>query len=141
VIDFHFNLPDKLAYACRLLRKAYAAGGPVGVVGPQQALGQLDGQLWRFSALDFIPHCSAGAPPDVLAHTPIVLATGCAELPDAPVLVNIGDEVPAGYERFARLIELVDTSESSRAQARQRWRHYAASGHAIVRHDLMTAKE
>ena len=61
-IGFHFNMPDKLAYACRLLRKAYAAGGPVGVVGPAPAIEALDTELWRFSALDFIPHCLASAP-------------------------------------------------------------------------------
>ena len=36
-VAFHFNVPDKLGYACRLLRKAYAAGGPVGVVAAQPA--------------------------------------------------------------------------------------------------------
>ena len=25
-IAFHFNVPDKLAYSCRLLRKAYLSG-------------------------------------------------------------------------------------------------------------------
>ena len=25
-VDFHFNAPDKLGYACRLLRKAVANG-------------------------------------------------------------------------------------------------------------------
>ena len=37
-VTFHFNVPDKLGYACRLLRKAYAAGGPVGVVAPPDTL-------------------------------------------------------------------------------------------------------
>ena len=60
-VAFHFNVPDKLGYACRLLRKAYAAGGPVGVVAPADTLDALNTQLWSFSALDFIPHCLATA--------------------------------------------------------------------------------
>jgi len=137
-IAFHFNVPDKLAYACRLLRKAYAGGGPAGVVAPAQTLQALDAALWSFSALDFIPHCAASAPADVLAASPIVLAPDCAALAHAHagVLVHLGSEVPTGFERFARLIELVDASDADRAQARLRWRHYAKLGYAIAQHDL-----
>lgn len=135
-VAFHFNVPDKLDYACRLLRKAHAAGGRLGVVGPQELLGALDSALWSFSALDFVPHCLATAPPPVLRSSPIVLAADCTQLQQATVLVNLGAAVPAGFERFERLVELVDTSEDDRAQARQRWRHYAERGYAIQRHDL-----
>ncbi|MFT3776714.1 MAG: DNA polymerase III subunit chi [Ottowia sp.] len=138
-VAFHFNVPDKLGYACRLLRKAHAAGGPVGVVAPPETLRQLDVALWSFSALDFIPHCAAAAPADVLAATPVVLAADCAALPHAGVLVHLGAEVPAGFERFERLIELVGTGDDDRAEARQRWRHYADRGYAIQRHDLASA--
>ena len=139
-VAFHFNVPDKLGYACRLLRKAYGAGGTVGVVGPSAVLEALDIRLWSFSALDFVPHCRADAPAPVLAATPIVLAQDCAQLPEVAVLVHLGEQVPAGHERFARLIELVATDDADRAHARLRWRHYAERGHPIQRHDL-AAKE
>jgi len=135
-VAFHFNVPDALGYACRLLRKAHAAGGPVGVVAPPQTLRELDVALWSFSALDFIPHCGAAASAEMLAATPIVLAPDCAALPHAGVLVHLGAEVPAGFERFERLIELVGTGDDERAQARLRWRHYADRGYAIQRHDV-----
>ena len=45
-------------------------------------------------------------------------------------------QVPAGFERFERLIELVGNVDDDRAQARQRWRHYADRGYAITHHDL-----
>lgn len=144
-VAFHFNVPDKLGYTCRLLRKVYASGGPVGVVGAPEALAALDTQLWSFSALDFIPHCLSSAAAPMLAATPIVLAERCADLPphlaeDGAVLVHLGAEVPAGFERFERLIELVATDDADRAQARTRWRYYAERGYAIRRHDL-AAKE
>ncbi|MBP7958348.1 MAG: DNA polymerase III subunit chi, partial [Ottowia sp.] len=53
-VAFHFNVPDKLGYACRLLRKAHAAGGSVGVVAAPVVLQELDARLWSFSALDFV---------------------------------------------------------------------------------------
>ena len=48
--------------------------------------------------------------------------------------------MPAGFERFERLIELVGTGEADRAHARTRWRHYAERGYQIKRHDV-AAKE
>ncbi len=135
-VAFHFNVPDKLDYACRLLRKAHAAGGRIGVVGSDALLGALDTALWSFSALDFVPHCLATAAAPVLQSTPIVLAADSTQLQQAAVLVNLGTSVPAGFERFERLIELVDTSDGDRAQARQRWRHYAERGYPIQRHDI-----
>ena len=135
-VAFHFNVPDKLGYACRLLRKAYVAGAPVGVVAPAPLIGELDQALWSFSALDFVPHCMASAPADMLARTPVVLATETAPLPHSGVLVHLGSSVPAGFERFERLIELVGTDEADRTQARERWRHYADRGYNIQRHDV-----
>ena len=39
-VDFHTNVPDKLAYACRLARKAYMAGNKIVVLAGNSA--QLD---------------------------------------------------------------------------------------------------
>ena len=41
-IAFHFNAPDRLAYTCRLLRKAVSAGARLVVTGPAEALDRLD---------------------------------------------------------------------------------------------------
>ncbi len=135
-IDFHFNAPDKLGYACRLLRKAVASGARLVVTGPDAALAQLDQQLWTFSALDFVPHCTASSPARVLDASPVVLAADVQQAPSHPVLVNLGDLVPAGFERFERLIEVVSGDEDDRTLARGRWRHYASRGYAIERRDL-----
>jgi DNA polymerase-3 subunit chi len=52
------------------------------------------------------------------------------------VLLNLGDEVVPGYERFERAIEVVTLGDEDRQLARQRWKHYADRGYAITRHDL-----
>ena len=136
-VAFHFNVPDKLGYACRLLRKASAAGSRVVVTGEPEVLRALDTELWTFSALEFIPHChAASAEPQVLAASPVVLADSPRGTPHQDVLVNLGGPVPEGFERFERLIELVTQDEDDRQQARARWKHYADRGYAIKRHDL-----
>ncbi len=138
-IAFHFNAPDKLAYACRLLRKAVNAGSRVVVTGDAPSLQALDTLLWTFSPHEFVAHCRAGSPAEQLMASPVVLAgqiQGGAELPHHQVLLNLGQEVAAGYERFERTIEVVTLDEQDRQSARQRWKHYADRGYAITRHDL-----
>ena len=136
-VAFHFNVPDKLSYACRLLRKARAAGSRVVVTGQPELLRTLDTELWTFSALEFIPHChAASADAQVLAASPVVLADTPRATPHQDVLVNLGGRVPEGFERFQRLIELVSVDDDDRLQARSRWKHYSDRGYAIQRHDL-----
>lgn len=135
-IAFHFNAPDKLAYACRLLRKAVGGGARVIVRGDEALLRRLDQQLWTFSPLDFVPHCVGDSPAAVRAASPIVLQSDLQQAPHHQVLLNLGDDVPAGFERFERLIEVVSLEDDDRAGARERWRHYQGQGFEIVRHDL-----
>ncbi len=136
-IDFHFNTPDKVNYACRLLRKAVAArGAQVVVVGDAALLDAIDLALWQLSPVDFIAHCRIDADVAVLSRSPVVLAAqGAAQMPHRQVLLNLGAEVPNGFERFERLIDIVSDEETDRQSARVRWRHYADRGYAIVRHD------
>ena len=140
-IAFHFNAPDKLAYACRLLRKACASGARTAVTADPETLAELDQALWTFSQLDFIPHCSPRADAAMPAATPVILADKLAESPVAGVAVNLGERVPAGFERFERLIEIVSNDESDRALARQRWQFYKSHGYPLVRHDLAAPAE
>ena len=135
-IAFHFNAPDKVSYACRLLRKAVASGARVVVTGSSEVLGQLDAQLWSFGAAEFVPHCRGGADAATLARTPVILSAAPADAPHHQVLLNLGDELPVGFEQFERLIEVVTLDEQQRQNARARWKHYSDRGYAIVRHDL-----
>lgn len=141
-VAFHFNAPGKLAYACRLLRKAVGTGARVVVTGDTGLLRELDTVLWTFSPLEFVAHCYApAAPAHVVAASPVVLAESARTAPHQQVLVNLGVTVPEGFERFDRLIEVVSQDEDDRMQARARWKHYADRGYAIVRHDLGGAEE
>jgi DNA polymerase-3 subunit chi len=136
-IDFHFNTPDKVNYACRLLRKAVAArGARVVVVGEAVLLEEVDRALWQISPVDFVAHCRDDAAPGVLARSPVVLSTrGDDASPHHEILLNLGAVVPAGFGRFERLIDIVSDDEADRLVARARWRHYADRGYAITRHD------
>lgn len=139
-VAFHFNAPDKLAYACRLLRKAVAAGSRVMVTGQPDALRELDVALWTFAPLEFLPHCYGDVTPVTLAASPVVLADSLHAAPHHQVLLNLGGAVPLGFERFERLIELVSSDEDDRQVGRERWKHYADRGYAITRHDMSASR-
>ncbi|MFZ4479708.1 MAG: DNA polymerase III subunit chi [Rhodoferax sp.] len=135
-VAFHFNAPDRMAYGCRLLRKAVGNGARVVVTGSAETLQQLDVALWTFSATDFVPHCRLDSDARIVAASPVILATTVDLAPHRQVLLNLGEGVPDGFESFDRVIELVGLDDDDRLRARIRWKRYAEGGHAIVRHDL-----
>jgi DNA polymerase-3 subunit chi len=137
-VSFHTNLPDRVGYACRLLRKAVRRGACVVVAGPSPLLAQLDRQLWTFDPIDFVPHVHVRAgqsPAPRLSATPVWLADSVADAPHRDVLVNLGEELVDGYEGFARVIELVSQDGPDVMPARARWKRYAANGHAPQKHE------
>jgi DNA polymerase-3 subunit chi len=135
-VAFHFNAPDRVAYACRLLRKAVSSGAKIVVTGLPDTLQQLDAELWTFSATDFVPHCLLDSEAALVAASPVILAASIAAVPHLQVLLNLGPLVPSGFERFERVIEVVCLDDEDRQLARGRWKHYADRGYAITRHDL-----
>lgn len=135
-VAFHFNAPDRVAYACRLLRKAVSSGAKIVVVGTPDTLQQLDVALWTFSPTDFVPHCHFDSDPGIVAVSPVILATTTTSMPHQQVLINLGPLVPDGYEQFDRVIEVVQLNDDDRQLARGRWKKYTERGYSITRHDL-----
>lgn len=131
-IDFHTNIPDKLAYACRLARKAYAAKGKLVLLAEDAAQAQaLNEALWTFSDTDFLPHVPAG---DALAaQTPIIVtADEEAELPHHDMLVNLTRRTPAGVDRFARVFEIISTDADDAAEGRKRYAAYKRQSYPLT---------
>jgi DNA polymerase-3 subunit chi len=131
-IDFHTNIPDKLSYACRLARKAYAARGKVVLLAEDAAqAAALDAALWTLSETDFVPHVLAG---DALAaHTPVLIADGSeAALPHHEMLVNLTRTAPALLDRFERVFEIISTDEDDAAAGRKRYAAYKQQAYPLT---------
>ncbi|MCG2583801.1 DNA polymerase III subunit chi [Massilia sp. TS11] len=120
-VDFHTSVPDKLAYCCRLVRKAYAGGHRIIVLTADPAA--LDAALWSFSATDFLPHVQAG---HALAdQTPVVITPDLARaLPPATVLVNLSHQQPDNVAAYQRVVEVVSTDPDDVQAGRQRFIAY-----------------
>ena len=131
-IDFHTNIPDKLAYACRLVRKAYAAKAKVVVLVDSAAQAEaLDAALWTVSDTDFIPHVPASDP--LAAVTPVIVTFDEAvALPHHDMLVNLTRRTPLNLAQFARVFEIISLDEDDAAAGRQRYAAYKKQSYPLT---------
>jgi DNA polymerase III subunit chi len=131
-IDFHSNIPDKIAYACRLVRKARAANCKIVMLAEDGSqLAALDEALWTFSDLDFLPHVTAGSP--LAAQTPVILSdSDAAELPHHEILINLSSAMPVHFARFERMFEIISSDETDRLAGRERYRFYKERGYPLT---------
>ena len=137
-IDFYFNAPDRLQVACRLAGKAMKQNQRVLIYAPDpESAARIDKMLWTWPAIGFVPHCAVHSP--LAAETPVLIGAG-EETPDrCDVLLNLGTECPPHFERFGRLLEIVDGQ--SVEPARVRYRFYRERGYKISNHDLAREQE
>ncbi len=129
-IDFHSNVSNKIAYACRLAHKAYSSQNRIVIVANDPDLTMLDRMLWTFTELDFLPHVTADNP--LAAQTPIVLAkSNNTSLPHNQVLINLSADTPAHFASFERVIEIISTIDTEIAAGRSRYSFYKERGYAL----------
>jgi DNA polymerase-3 subunit chi len=131
-IDFHSNVPDKINYTCRLIRKARTANCKVIVFDNDRTqLDLLNDALWTFSTSDFLPHVLFDDP--LAAQTPIILTdTESANFPHHELLINLTQLVPRDFSRFSRIIEIISTQEQDTSAGRERYRHYQQQGISLT---------
>jgi DNA polymerase III subunit chi len=144
-IDFHYNVPDKLHYCCRLARKILRANQRAVLFHEDaEIVGQLDALLWSFASTDFVPHVLAK---DALAgQTPLLLASHHdvtqgqqgyeLNLAHHDILVHMGNSAPPHFATFVRLIEVVSQDAQDRQLARERVKHYRERGYTVQMHDM-----
>ncbi len=133
-IKFFFNVDNKMRYACRLAKKAYEGGRKLVVFAPTPAMAdEFDRALWTFSPYSFVPHVKAGH--SLANETPIIIAHDDTDLSHHEALLNLGDEPPAFFSRFAALREMVLADDEDRVRARERARSYKSRGFEVTHID------
>jgi DNA polymerase-3 subunit chi len=126
---------DRLRLVCRLADKAYHLGQRVYIqaASPEQAQ-QLDDLLWTFTSASFLPHgiVPQAAPED---H-PILIGHDAEPQGIEDLLINLSPQVPPFFNRFERVMELVEGSEAGRQLGREHYRFYRDQGCALESHTL-----
>ena len=136
-IDFHFNVPNRLRYACLVARTVYRRGLTLAVwSADERRLDALDSLLWRFDDLAFLPHVRAESP--LAGETPILLSSKLGNL-SGDVLLLLDDGLPPdwalSFDRFQRIIDVVSTDPNELQASRARYRAYKAAGVDLAAYD------
>lgn len=134
-VQFLHGATDRLLAVAEWLRRSQAEKRSVLVYAPQADLAdRLDRLLWTQPATGFVPHARASSP--LAAETPILLTDRLDQLPQDQCLLNLSNEVPPGFSRFAELVEIVSTEDDDRLPARERFKHYRDRGYALDSRDI-----
>ncbi|WP_028994657.1 DNA polymerase III subunit chi [Azonexus hydrophilus] len=134
-VFFYHGASDKIAAACALIGGAWAKRKPMLVYAPDQAVADsVDRLLWTRDQLSFVPHCRADAPH--ADETTILIAVKLDKIAQTERLMNLSRDIPAAYQRFQSLIEVVGQDEDERLAARERVRLYKEQGCEVRYFDL-----
>jgi DNA polymerase-3 subunit chi len=128
---------QRWAFVCRLTEKAYLRDLRVVILNDTLADARaLDDLLWTFNERSFVPHqvCvdEQSTDPGTLVH----LAVLPAAPPAADLLVNLTDRLPAEWERYPRIAEIIDADEDRRRLGRERFKAYRDLKVALETHQL-----
>lgn len=132
------------ASACRIAETAWRRGHRVHLhTDSRESARRLDDLLWTWRDESFVPHALCGgsgsteaAGGEAAGGLPVTIGWGALPGFADDVLLNLDPRVPDGFERFARIAEVVGGADSARAAARERFRRYRAFGCALETHRL-----
>jgi len=127
-VDFYLSGESgadvRLRLACRVAEKACLASQKIVVwLDDADALRRFDELLWTFGDGSFVPHDTVTAA-DAPCSAPVALTTSSLPADHTDVLVNLGNGVPASFEKFSRVAEFLDARPEVRAAGRERFKIY-----------------
>jgi DNA polymerase-3 subunit chi len=138
-VDFYI-LPAKdtrarLQFTCRLTEKVYGLQHRVHAHAASSGQArELDELLWTFRQGSFLPHALSTSSND--APVPITIGYDEETTSDGDLLINLADNIPTFFDRFARIAEIVDGTEESRRLGRERFGFYRDNGYEPNTHNI-----
>jgi DNA polymerase III subunit chi len=128
---------QRWAFACRLTEKAYLLDLGIVIVNDTLADAQaLDDLLWTFNERSFIPHKIYADPQSMDPATKVYLTALPTAAPPADLLVNLTAQLPAQWERYSRIAEIIDADEEHRRLGRERFKSYRDLKVVLETHQL-----
>jgi DNA polymerase-3 subunit chi len=116
---------QRWAFACRLTEKAYLKNLKVLVLSDTlQDAQALDELLWTFNERSFVPHKVCADEKSVDPATPVHLTATPSVIPAADLLINLGRRLPAQFQGYTRIAEVIDADEECRRLGRERFKAY-----------------
>jgi len=137
-VTFYTGVSDRLAFVCRLLKRAQQSGAQVLVHGQGAALGRLDAALWGFEATEFVPHVwlKPGSEPAHLRRSSIVLTEDSTLAAHCRTLLNLSADPCVDGSRFDRVLEVLSTDPGLVQAGRRRFKFYKEQGCKVTHHEV-----
>lgn len=130
-IDFFHGAADKLLAAGQLAGQFYREGHRVLIYAPDAGLAAaIDRLLWTHPPTGFVPHCPGGSA--LAGVTPVIIGRSLDDADHDDILINLGTDLPTGFSRFHRLIEIVGDEDADKVPARNRYKHYRDRGYPLT---------
>jgi len=121
---------------CLLMEKSYQAAESVYIhVNSPEEAELLDRLLWTYHDESFLPHSmkAEDAAPIMIGYTtPATTSTH--------TLVNMTAGIPAFYQQFQRVIEMVYQDTAIQQAARERFRQYREAGQNLQTHKIKVSQ-
>lgn len=137
-VDFYISNKESTPFrlACRIAEKAYRNQATVYIhTHSAEQCAAMDKMLWTFREESFVPHIMLSETSAYDSDTPIHI--GCDEtLPDTTpdVLINLAEEVPLFFSKFARMAEII--CKDNKVAGRARYTFYKDRGYPLQTHQL-----
>lgn len=133
VIDAKYKLASRL---CNKLQRQKQSS--LVITDNPQATAELDRVMWSFSDTSFLAHDTFNdVQPEALVHigehnavNPVVLEH------QHDVLINLSSGIPMFNHHFARIAEIVEADDESKAAARVRYKNYQGEGFKLKMHNI-----
>jgi DNA polymerase-3 subunit chi len=133
---------QRWAFACRLAEKAYLRDLSIVILNETLADAQaLDEMLWTFNERSFVPHKISVDERSLDPKTPVHLVVESATAPAADLLVNLALRLPAQFQQYSRIAEIVDADEERRRLGRERFKAYRDLKAVLETHQIDATAE
>jgi DNA polymerase-3 subunit chi len=137
-ISFYVGQSDalqaRLRLACKVLEKAQMQALNTYIhLDSAASCQQMDNLIWTYNDLSFIPHDLAPQKEDGVR---VQLGYDYEPMEDCDFLINLSNEVPEFFARFARMAEILDQESDILRAGRQRYQFYRDRGYNLDYHQL-----
>lgn len=128
------SLQARLRLACKLVEKAHMQALHTYIhLDSHASCQQLDELIWTYSDLSFIPHSLAPTQEDGVR---VQLGVEHEPMENCDFLINLSNNIPDFFPRFARLAEILDQESDILQAGRTRYKFYRDRGYNIDYHQL-----
>lgn len=139
-VDFYIlrasGADARSVFACRLTEKAYKLSNSVHLRVPDRdSAARLDDLLWTFRDGSFVPHQQVHGDGEPI-ESPVTIGTSTPAGSAPDLLINLGPDLPADANAFARVAEIVTSDDDSKRRGRQHFAAYRDAGHTLETHKL-----